>query len=81
MTGDDTARLAHRLRAADGRGTLVEAREASGLSLGQVARRLVVSREVMVYYETGASVPEDALRARLCAVYEVEGFCVGKRVG
>ncbi len=74
MRPEDKARLKDLIRVLDGGGTMEEAREAAGLTPGQAATMLGLSREVLTAYERGAlRVPED-VRARMLDLYDVAGF-------
>lgn len=66
-------KIARTLEIAAGRGTIREAREAAGLSLGQAVRLVPWDRAHMEAIEaTGVMLPEE--RAALCSVYGVAGF-------
>lgn len=73
MTNEDEARLNKLFAIVAGHGTLREAREAAGLTLGQASRVLGWPRERIAALEDGAE-PTDTERSILLDAYDVEGW-------
>jgi hypothetical protein len=69
----DLAKVARTLEIAGGRGTVREARETAGLSIGQAMRLVPWDRARMEEIEaTGIMSPEE--HTALCSLYDVAGF-------
>lgn len=67
----DAAKLRDTFRIAGGGGTPREAREASGLSIGQAAKLLGVTREWLERCERDRAVPSTAELEAMLRVYDV----------
>ena len=74
MTDDDKARLRDVIRVTDGCGTMREAREHAGLSVGQSAKMLGIDRGLLAAYEDRALPTPAEVRGRMMDLYEVDGF-------
>ncbi len=69
----DLGQVARVMEIAKGGGTVAQAREASGLSVGQAVKLLGWERARLVAIEAG-EVMAPTERAALCVLYEVSGF-------
>lgn len=69
----DAAKVLRLIEITEGKGTLTEAREAAGLSIGQAATVLGWTRERVRELEAGA-VATDAERRAMCLAYDVAGW-------
>lgn len=72
-TAEDLARIARVKAIIQGHGTLAEARETAGLSVGQAAKLLGWPRERILALEAGATATT-AERGALCDAYDVAGW-------
>lgn len=70
----DTKQMLRTLDICAGKGTMAEARDAAGLSVGQAAKLLAVSASDLRRIEAGESRPTPALRVMMLATYDVVGF-------
>lgn len=75
MTPDDQRKIDRILRICQGGGTVAEAREVSGLSMGQARRVLGFTRERMAALESGAT-PTAREYAMMAEAFDVAGFTV-----
>lgn len=73
-SADDLAALANVLRITQGGGTMAEAREAAGLSVGQAAKLFGVRARDLRALESGEAKPSNGLRVMMLAAYDVEAF-------
>jgi len=73
MTDADKARLRDVIRVTDGGGTMREAREHAGLSVGQAALLLRTNAAHLRAVERGDA-RDDLLVRRMCKVYVAKGF-------
>ena len=73
-SADDLATLADVLRITQGGGTMTEAREAAGLSVGRAAKLFGVRARDLRALESGEAKPSHGLRVMLMAAYGTEGF-------
>lgn len=69
----DIGRVARIMEVERGNGTLVECRDAAGLSLGQAAMVTGLSRARLTELEAGAA-PTNDERQKLCLTYAVDGW-------
>ena len=74
MTAEDIVRLERTLAITRGDGTVQEARVAAGLTLRQAAKLLGLTGEELNAVENDRAVLTPELRARLCELYDVDGF-------
>ena len=73
MTNEDETRLSKLFAIVAGHGTLREAREAAGLTIGQASRVLGWSRDRIAAMEDGAE-PTEVERAAMLEAYGVDGW-------
>lgn len=73
MADADKQHLRDVLRVVDGGGTMREAREHAGLSLGQAAKVLHTTRDHLRAVENGEA-RDDLLVRRMMAAYDAKGF-------
>lgn len=74
MTEADKALLRDVIRVTDGGGTMREAREHAGLSVGQAAKMLGIDRGMLAAYEDCALPTPAEVRKRMMDLYDVDGF-------
>lgn len=79
MTADDKAQLRDVIRVTDGGGTMREAREHAGLSVGQAAKMLGTKVRTLLAVESGSASPSPMMRVMMLALYDVEDFADAKR--
>lgn len=70
----DLARVARNLEIVAGNGTMAEARDAAGLSVGQAAKLLGVTAAELRSIEAGEVKPTPVLRMTMLTTYAVAGF-------
>lgn len=74
MTEADKALLRDVIRVTDGGGTMREAREHAGLSVGQAAKMLGTKTSTLRAVESGSASPSPMMRVMMLALYDVDGF-------
>lgn len=70
----DYAKVARTMEITAGRGTMAEARECAGLSVGQAAKLLGVTAADLRAIESGESKPTAPLRVMMLAAYDAVDF-------